>query len=170
MKKNALSLFCLISLSFLLSGLQGNLYFLPVAMPYFWFIIFTYYSFKKDLLFSLTANAIHVFVLSSFTSLSLSLLLTLLNLTGLVFFIIKERLHTTNLHITIASGAGCLFFIIANWSIKIFFNPFFTPNWTSWMGTFFTTLIVAPPLIFILDQIDHKIQFERIDTLENLRI
>ena len=100
----------------------------------------------------------------------LSLLLVILNIITFTFAIIKERFHTSHIHIAIASGAGCLFFMLSTWSVQSFIHNIYSPNLLGWIGTSIMTLIFAPPLIFILNTIDEKIHFERIDTLENLRI
>ena len=170
MKKTALSLIYLLLLSFVLTALQGNLYFLPLSVPYFWFIIYTYYSFKKPLLVSLTANLLHVFILSAFTSLSIGLLLVVLNLITFFFSTVSERFHTQSGHIAFASAAGSFLFLFIVWISQCFFYPFYYPNLLSWIGTSIATLIVAPPIVYILGMIDQKVHYERIDTLQNLRI
>lgn len=170
MKKNLLSLLFFLSVSFLLSGLQGSLYFFPISIPYFWFIIFTYYSFRKNLLFSLVANLFHAFVICCFTSISVSMLLITMNLLTLGFVAIRERFHTSQLHIAIASGLGCFFFLLSKWSIQCLYSSFFYPQLLSWVSVSFVTFLVSPLLIRFLASFDEKIHYERVDTLVNLRI
>jgi nitrogen fixation-related uncharacterized protein len=170
MKKKILLLLSCLGTSFLLSGLQGNFYFLPIPMPYFWFIVLTYYSFQKSIVFSLITNIFHALILSSFTSLSVSLLLVCLNLMTFIFATISERFNTTTLHIAIASGLGSLFFSFFLWTIQSLHYNFTPPPVGHWLGTSIMTFIFSVPLFFLLKSFDHKIQYERIDTLENLRI
>lgn len=170
MKKNLISLFFFLSVSFLLSGLQGSLYFFPIPMPYFWFIIFTYYSFRKNLLFSLIANICHAYVICSFTAIPISTLLLIMNFMTLGIVAVRDRFHTSQLHIAIASGLGCFFFLLSKWCMQGFYNSFFFPQVLSWFFVSLTTLLFAPLLIRFLKTFDERIHYERIDTLVNLRI
>ena len=170
MKKNAFSLFFLMSVSFLLSGIHGNLYFLPLPMPYFWFAIFAYYSFRKSLNYVIVANLMHIFVITSFSAAKPAALLLLLNLFSLAFLFIRERFHTTRGHIAIASGTGTFLFLFINWSIQSFAGHFMYPQFFIWLGISFSTLLFALPLIAFCQKIDDRFYVERIDTLQNLRI
>ena len=163
---------CLIYLliSFVLSGLQGSLYFFPIAMPFFWVIILTYYSFKKSLLFSLLANLAHIFVITAFTTMPPAQLLLIVNLISLSFYFLRERFHTNQWHMTAASASATFAIFLANWLLGMTGSGFYYPQFLTWLGASFITLLVAPAFIFILQKIDQRIEFERIDTLANLRV
>lgn len=170
MKKFLLLSVLFLGSSFLLSGLQSSLYFFPLSIPAFWFIIFSYYSFKKSLLFTLAMNIIHALVIASFATPNLGQFLILLNLLSLAFYMLREHFHTNHWHISLASSAGFVFLMLACWFFSLGSTGWVFPNVLSWLGTATTTLIAAPPIIFLLDHFDKQIEYERVDTLENLRI
>lgn len=170
MKKSALSMAFFLTLSFLLCGIQASLYFLPFALPYFWFVVLCYYSFNKNLNFSLICNLLHIFVISQFSSVSVSTLLICMNLLTLFFLLIRDRFHIGLVQISLSSGLGCLFFLFYAWLVNCFLHGFYYPNVLSWFGSCLMTLIFSPVIITILSFVDKKIHVERIDTLENLRI
>ncbi len=170
MKKHLFSLVTFISFCFVLAGLQGNLYFLPVSVPSFWFIIFSFYSFKKPLLFSLVCNLLLALTITSFSAISISLLIGLLNIFTFAFVVIRERFHTSNFHIVVASGSGYLLFLFLKWFIQCFSQGFYYPNIVNWIVSAIFTTLLAPIFIAILSKLDEKIHFERIDTLQNLRV
>lgn len=156
--------------SFIFSGLQATLYFFPVSMPLFWLIITTYYTFRKSLIYSLILNVAHTLLIISFTTLAPSRLLFSMNILTLVFYIIRERFHTGLIHIALASGVSTFFFLSGQWFLQILQKNLYLPPFGSWLGISLMTLVAAYPLAYFLEKIDGKIQFERVDTLENLRI
>ena len=170
MKKSILFTLSFMGISFFLTGLQSSLYFSPLALPAFWFIILTFYSFKKSLFFSILMNVPHALVIISFSLLPLPRLLILMNLMSLFFYFTRERFHTSNWHISMASSCGILFFLSMDWLLDSALYEFSYPSLFSWVGMALSTLLFSIPLVFILDKIDQKIEYERIDTLENLRI
>ena len=170
MKKTSVCLLLFITLSFFLCGIQASLYFLPFSLPYFWFVILTYYSFKKSLQFSLVCNLFHIFIISQFSSIGISSLLVNMNLVSLLFLILRDRFHIGLLQMSLSSGVGCLFFLFNSWFLSSMANGFYWPNLWSWVGSSLMTVLVAPAIIPILSFFDQKIHIERIDTLENLRI
>lgn len=170
MKKQLLSLLFFLTLSFLLCGLQGTLYFLPFPRPYFWFIILTFYSFQKNLLFCLMANILHICVIGSYSAVSLSFLLLIMNFYSLFLILIRERFHTSKRHVIVASGSGCLFFLVAQWFFECFQVQFYSPPIWSWLFTSLMTFAISPLIVLLLDKVNTYIQFETVDTLENLRI
>ncbi len=170
MKKNILSLTLFLTLSFFLSGLQGSFYFLPLPLPHFWFIILTFYSFQKPLLFILVANLTHALVLSAFSASTLAYPLLVINILSFCFFVFSQRFNTNWSHISIAAGLGCFTFHLTDWFLSGLSYGFATPNFLSWLSTSFVTFLFAPPLVHVLSSIDQRVYYERIDTLENLRI
>ncbi len=170
MKKTLVFASIALGLSFILSGLQSSFYFFPIPLPAFWFIIFAFYSFRKSLSFSLLTNLAHAFVIISFSSVSISRLLIFLNLLSFFFYLIRERFHTNHWHISLACAGGSFVFMFSDWlidAVQLGFNP---PPIISWVSLSISTLVFAPPFVFLLDKIDQKIAYERIDTLQNLRI
>ena len=170
MRRTLLSLFLFLGTSFFLSGLQSNFYFLPFPVPHFWFIVLTYYSFKKDLLFSLVANILHSLIICSFSSISISFFLIIINLFSLSFHLIGKRFHTNNQHLVLAAGSGCFLFYFFKWCLLCLRYDFFYPSFLPWIGASLMTLIVALPFLFVFDRIDKKIHSERISLLKHLRI
>jgi hypothetical protein len=170
MKKTLWSALAFLGLSFLLSGLQGSLYFSPIPLPASWFVILTYYSFRKSLIFALCLNFAHIFVLASFAQIPWAPMILAMNLLTIAFSLISERFHTQSLHIALGASGGFLLFQTIDWFIRM---PLWRLEWPpllTWAGTSLSTLVVAPVLIFTLDAMTRKIEYERIDTLENLRI
>ena len=170
MKKTILSMALFLTLSFFLCGIQASLYFLPFALPYFWFIILCYYSFNKNLNFSLICNFLHTFVISQFSSVSISTLLICMNILTLLFLLIRDRFHIGLMQISLSSGLGCFFFLFYAWMVNSLLHGFYYPNILSWIGSCLMTLIFSPVIISLLSFVDKRIHTERIDTLENLRI
>lgn len=170
MKKAFLFTISFMGICFFLTGLQSSLYFSPVALPSFWFIILTFYSFKKSLFFSILMNIPLALVIISFSLLPLPRLLILMNLMSLFFYFTRERFHTSNWHVSVASCCGILFFLSLDWLLDSTLYGFSYPNLFSWIGTALSTLLFSMPLVFVLDKIDQRLEYERIDTLENLRI
>ena len=170
MKKPFLFTLIFMGLSFLLSALQSSLYFLPLPRPAFWFIILTAYSFRKSLKFSLLMNIPHTLGLVSFSFLPLGRLLILMNLMSLFFYFTRERFHTNHWHMSLGSGCGILFFLSINWFLDSFFYGLHYPQLFHWMGMALSTALFSMPLMFILEAIDQRLEYERIDTLENLRV
>ena len=169
MKRSSMSLIMFLGVSFFLSSLQSHLQFLPLPIPHFWFIIITYYSFKKSLFFSLTTNFLHGFIICSFTSVFIGLLLIFINLLTFVFIIIGEQFPINNKHIVMGAGAGCFLFHFFKWCVQCLNHGFFHPQFFQWISTSLATLIVAPFLLAIFDKIDKKIHLERIEILKSLR-
>lgn len=170
MKKNALTLLLFLSLSFLLCGIQSSLYFLPLPVPYFWFIILTYYSFNKNLAFALLCNFLHIFVISQFSSVHLSSLLINMNILTLIFLIFRDRFHIGLLQTSLSAGLGCLTFLIISWTLNSMLYGIYIPNILSWIGISLMTSLFSILIIPIVKTVDKKIHTERVDTLENLRI
>ncbi len=170
MKKTLWSAVTFLGLSFILSGLQGSLYFFPIPMPATWFIVLAYYSFRRSLIFSLWLNIGHLFVIASFATVSWAPMLVQMNLMTLAFFIIKERFHTQPMHIALGASGGYFIFQSLHWFREMFWFQWSWPSVFSWFGTSLTTLLLAPLIIFALDTVTRRIEYERIDTLENLRI
>ncbi|MEM7646622.1 MAG: hypothetical protein AAF203_06925 [Pseudomonadota bacterium] len=170
MKKNFMSLILFLSVSFVCCGLQACLYFLPLPLPFFWFAILSYYSFKKSLLFALLINVIHVLVITTFTTVSGGLLLLIMNVFTLAFYLLRERFHTSHIHISVGSGIGCLLFLFSYWLGEGLLAGFSYPRILHWLLASVVTLIVTPPLVLFLESIDSWIHYERIDTLQNLRV
>ncbi len=170
MKKNILSAFFFLATSFFLSALQGNLYFLPFSMPIFWAIIMAYYSFRKSLEFAMVLNILHCLLLISFTTTSPSQIILTMNLFTLAFYFVKDRFHTNFWHISIAAALSAVSFKVSQWILTSFFHQLIFPNILEWFGTGIITFATALFLVNFLERVDEKIQFERIDTLENLRI
>lgn len=170
MKKSLVSLMAFMGLSFVFSGLQATLYFLPVALPYFWVIVLNYYSFHKSPLFILIANIAHVIVLMSFTTTSPALLILIMNGLSLILYIIGQRLNITIQHMAIASAVSCLVLLLSLWWLRGLTHEFYFPPILSWIGITAMTLFFAIPTLTILRMIDHRIHLERIDTLANLRV
>ena len=170
MKKIFLSSFLFLSTSFLLSALQGNLYFLPFSMPLFWTIILAYYSFRKSLKFVLLLNIAHCLVLISFSTIPPSHLIMSMNLFSLAFYFVKERFHTNFWHISLGASMAAVTFKMAQWLGSGLVHQFIFPNLLEWLRIGIITFAIAPFLVNFFERLDEKIQFERIDTLENLRI
>ena len=156
---------------FLLSGLQAHLQILPLPIPQFWFIILTYYSFKKNLFFSLIANFMHSFIICSFSSIFIGSFLLIINVLTFFFVLIGEKFKIENNHITLASGIGLFFFYLFDWYLQSLGNGFLHPPIFQWITTGLVTLIMAPPIILFFDKINRKIEFnfKRIEVLKNLR-
>ncbi len=169
MKRSLMSLLLFLGTSFILSGLQSHLQFLPLPVPHFWFIIITYYSFKKSLFFSLITNFFHSFIICSFTSIFIGFLLILINILTFLFIIIGEKFPINNKHIVIGSGAGCFLFHLLKWCVQCISYGFFHPQFFQWISTSLVTLIVAPFILFVFDKTDKKIHLERIELLKSLR-
>ena len=172
MKYSFMNLFLFLGTSFFLSGLQSHLQFLPVPIPHFWFIIVTYYSFKKSLFFSLITNFLHSFIICSFTSLFIGLLLILINLLTFFFTIVGEQFRVNNRHITLAVGIGCFSFHFFKWCVQCFNHGFFFyPQLFQWVSTSLVTLLMAPFILSVFDKIDKKIHsdLEQVELLKNLR-
>lgn len=170
MKKFVLYAMTFLAPSFVLSALQGSLYFSPVALPVAWIICLTYYSFRKSLMFSLFMNIPMSLVVISFSILPIGRLLILINIISFFFYLTRERFHTSLWHIALASGSGLFFFLTMDWLLDGLWFQFSAPNLLSWFGMSLSTTIFAFPFIYILEKIDKKIEYERVDTLENLRI
>ncbi len=170
MKRPLMSLVLFLGTSFFLSSLQGHLQLLSLPIPHFWFIIITYYSFRKSLFFSLTANFLHGFIICLFSSIFIGLLLLLINLSTFFFVIIGERFPVNNKHIVIGAGAGCFLFHFFKWFVQCLNYGFSQPQFFQWISTSLATLIVAPFFLYIFDKIDKKIHFERIEVLKSLRV
>ena len=170
MKKTALCYVYFLAVSFFLSGIQSSLYFLPFSMPYFWFIVLTYYSFNKNLIFCVTLNLLHLFVICQFSSISLFTLLINMNFISLAFILIRDRFHVGLLQISMSAGLGCFIFLLNGWFLNSLSHGFHIPQLLSWFGASIMTALFTPLLIPLLEFIDKKIHTERIDTLENLRI
>ncbi len=170
MKKNLWSALAYLSVSFFLSGLQGSLYFFPIPMPAVWFIVLTFYSFRKSLLFSLWLNIFHLMVLASFSTMAWAPMILQMNLITFAFYFIRERFRTETLHIVLGASGGYFAFQSMNWFFGLSWTQLSWPPLLTWTGTSLSTLILAPFIIFALDSVTHKIDYERIDTLENLRI
>jgi hypothetical protein len=170
MKKLFLQYSLFLGSSFILTGLQGALYFSPLPLPAFWFIIFTYYSFQKSLSFSLCINVAHALVIGSFAYLNFGVLLLVLNGMSLSFYLLKERFHTQIWHISLGTGFGLFLLHSVLWLIQN--GEFFWawPPLLEWVGTALATFLFSFPIIFLLDKFDRQIEYERIDTLENLRV
>ena len=171
MKHSLRSFILFLGTSFFLSGLQGHLHFLPLPIPHFWFIIMTYYAFKKGLFFSLITNFSHSFIICSFTSIFIGLLLILINSLTFLFIIIDEQFRIKNKHITLAAGIGCFCFLFFKWCLQSLNYGFSYPQFFQWISTRLMTLVVAPPILFVFDKIDKKIQMdsEQVELLKNLR-
>lgn len=170
MKKTISYCLTFLGFSFFLSGLQGSLYFSPIPLPSFWFIIFTFYTFRKSLRFSLLMNIPHALVIASFSTLNLGLFLILINFFTISFHFIWERFHTNRWHMSLSAGGGYFLFLLTFWIFETGPFQFHWPPVLQWFGASLSTLIVAPFLISVLDGINKRIEYERIDTLENLRI
>lgn len=170
MKKILLPSLLFILTSFVLSGLQATLYFFPIQVPLFWITVHAFYSFRKSLLFSLTLNIAHTLVIISFSTTPAGQILLTMNFFTIVFYFIRERFHTGLAHIALASAVSSFIFFSANWFLHAIQRNLYFPNLGSWISMALTSLILSYPLAFFLEKMDDKIQFETIDTLENLRI
>ena len=170
MKKELISLFYFLLIGFLLSGLQSSFYFLPIPMPHFWFIILTYCGLKKSLLFNLVANIFQVIVISAFTVTLVSLFLLLLNGISLGLWTFRERFHTNRLQMSLAAGFGSFLFLFLVWTWESLSYGFSFPPILQWTLEAGVTLICAPWLVYILESLDSWVHYERIDTLQNLRV
>ena len=170
MKKYFLSSLLFLVPSFLLSALQGNLYFLPFSLPMFWCIFTAFYSFRKSLMNSLFLNLFHTIIIISFTTVNPSQLILTMNIFTLFCFIIRERFHTNLWYITLASSAMSFLFLFSQWFFTIFSKEFYFPSFLSWVGISLATGLFAPLILMFLDKLDQRIQIEKVETLENLRI
>ncbi len=170
MKKSVWSAITYLSVSFLLSGLQGSLYFFPIPLPAVWFIVLTFYSFRKSLLFCLWINIPHLFVVAAFSTVAWAPMLIQMNLMTLAFYIIRERFHTKPIHIALGAAGGFFIFQSMHWLRELYWGQWDWPPALSWLGSSLATLVVAPLIIMALDMVTQRIEYERIDTLENLRI
>ena len=170
MKHSLMSLTLFLGTSFILSGLQSHLQLLPLPAPHFWFIIITYYSFRKNLFFSLTANIFHGFIICLFSSVFIGSFLILINLTTFFFVIIGERFPVNNRHMMTGAGAGCFLFLFFKWLFQCLNYGFSQPRLFQWISTSLATFIVAPFFFFVFDKIDKKINSERVETLKSLRV
>jgi hypothetical protein len=170
MKKNSVSLFLFLTFSFFLSGLQGSFYFLPLPLPHFWFIILTYYSFNKPLLFILVANLAQTLMLSSFSSSFLSIPLLTMNAISICFYAYSQRFNSDWKHMSLAAGIGSLAFHLIDWLLVSLQLGLRIPTLLPWISTSLVTLLLAPLIITVLSGLEKRIYYERIDTLENLRI
>lgn len=170
MKKALWSGLAYLGVSFFLSGLQGSLYFFPIPLPAIWFIVLTFYSFRKSLWFSLWLNIPHLLVIASFSVASWAPMILQMNAMTLAFYFIRERFHTQKLHIALGASGGFVIFQALTWLRESLWSAWSWPPLLSWVGTGLCTLLVAPFIIFALDSVTQRIDYERIDTLENLRI
>lgn len=170
MKKNLLCLTFFLTISFFLSGLQASLYFLPVPLPHFWIIVLTYYSFQKPIVFSLSANLFHILVLASFSSTLFSIPLLVMNVLTLSFHMISQRFNTTWTHLSFAAGFGSLTYHVLDWFLAGMVHAFAYPSLFTWASTSLVTFLFTPVLTPILHSVDKRIHYDRVDTLENLRV
>lgn len=156
--------------SFFLSGLQGSLYFFPIPLPAFWFIILTYYSFRKKLAFSLLLNIPHALIIAAFATVSVAKFIFLMNIVTIAFYFIRERFHTSQWHITLAAGGGVFLFLVTTWLADLGLHNLSWPPFLPWIGLSLSTLLFSPPLVLFLDRLDQRIEYDRVDMLENLRV
>ena len=170
MKRFLTSFTVLMTTSFFLCGLQSNLYFLPLPLPYFWFVLFTYYNFKKNLMACLTINIGHACLIASFSSLPVSHLLFVLNAMSLVMVSVRDNFQTSRAHMMFASGIGSLCFMLFLWFFNCFQKGYYWPPLMLWGATAFVTFSVSPFLIGFIEKIDQRIYLDRVDTLQNLRV
>ena len=170
MKKELISSLLFLAPSFLLSALQGNLYFSPISLPMFWCIFLTYYSFKKSLPQSLLLNIAHCFIIASYTTASLSQLILTMNGFSLVCYALRSRFNTGTIHMTLTSGAITLIFFISQWLLQVTSDSLYLPRLLGWIGTALVTTLVAPFFMHLLSAIESKIQAEKVETLQNLRV
>lgn len=170
MKKLFLSSLLFLIPSFMFTALQGNLYFFPISLPMVWCAILSYYSFKKTLLHSLLINIVHTVIIVSFTTITPSQLILTMNLFTLSCYFVRERFHTNNWHISLTSGALSFVFLFSQWALHVLSRNLYMPEFFSWVGTSISTVLFAPVFIYLVQSIDEKIQIEKVETLENLRI
>ncbi|MCB0379477.1 MAG: hypothetical protein KDD33_13370 [Bdellovibrionales bacterium] len=157
--------------SLILSGLQASLHFLPFALPAFWFTVMVYYSFEKPLLFSLIANSFHIFVLTEYTSASLAPLLFSMNIVSLVLVFLRGRFHLGMLEKTTATAISFLSFQLSYWILASWFlDQFYYPNLLAWLGMALVTTLAFPLVFVFLKMIDSRLNTQRVDTLEILRV
>jgi hypothetical protein len=170
MKKPLSLAFLYLFVSFFLCGVQGSLYFLPLAMPFFWMIILTHYSFQRSLLFSILTNIPHALVITSFTSLSLSFLLIMMNLVSLTFFFFKDRFHINLWYKMSGAAAGTFTLLSTTWVVGVFNKGFYYPDIFSWTASSIFTFLFSPLLFLFFQRLEQRIELERVDMLANLRV